>query len=236
MKQQRAPAARSKLHLAEETLASLMAEVASLALEASEGKGGAERALAAHRLKVEAAERQASDLRRAVELAERLDREASATAAARMRREQMVAFQASMQIREREMAAVLEAIATAAAAYGRFSEASLSAQIAAPTGTSVVPMTMGPEGLYGHAFGPCEQLILSELYRLAPERADGLGRFVVPFAKPFAEAVRHNPAAIPPGIDAMRAASQAILADIEKQISALDQRAMAAASAAKEAA
>jgi hypothetical protein len=70
------------------------------------------------------------------------------------------------------------------------------------------------------------RLILAELYRLAPEREDGIGRFVLPFAKPSSEQFRGNPTAIPAGIDELRAADNAIVADIAQQIEKLDEAAM----------
>ena len=66
----RAPAAREKLNSAEAVHAELETAVGTLALEASEGIAGAEKALAAHRSKIEIAERQVSEMRRAVALAE----------------------------------------------------------------------------------------------------------------------------------------------------------------------
>jgi hypothetical protein len=234
--QPRAPAARAKLEQADKVFAELSADVALLALGAAEGAPGAEKALAAHRTKIEAADRQVKELKAAVGLAERLDRQAAATGMAKIRAEQLSEFKRQMDAREKAMGKVLEAAATMAEAYGHYSEATLSAQIAAPIGTAIPPMSIGPNGLYGNAFGRCEILILSELWRLAPYRADGVGRSVLPFAKPLTPLAPGDPAALPPGIDEMRFAHEAILTDIEKQIVALDEREMAAASASKEAA
>jgi hypothetical protein len=225
----RTPAAREKLAAAEATLAGLEADVGSLALEASEGKAGAEKALAAHRARIDQAARNVDELRRAVGLAERLDREADAAGAAKMRAEQLGQFKLAMKAREEAMAAVLAAGSAMAAAYGEYSEATLRAQIAVPTGTAVPQMGIGPNALYGPAFGPCERLILAELYRLAPARADGIGRFVLPFAKPISEMLRNQPDAIAPGIGELRAANQAIMQEIEAQVSALADREMTAA-------
>jgi hypothetical protein len=227
----RAPAVRAKLDQAEEVLADLTAALASLALEASEGKRDAEKALAAHRIKIEAAERQVSELRGALVLAERLDREAAAAAGAVMHAEQFTAFKAAMLAREKAMGAVLEAAKTMAAAYGRYSEATLAAQIAAPSGTAIPQMAIGTDGLAGPTFGPCERLILAELYRLAPERGDGAGRFVLPFAKPT-NVFYPDPTAIPPALSEFIKADQIIIDHIEKQIAALDQHAMATAAEA----
>jgi hypothetical protein len=234
--QPRAPAAREKLQQAEQLAASLTADVALLALGAAEGAPGAEKALAAHRTKIEAAERQVRELTAAVGLAERLDRQAAATGMAKIRADQLAEFKKQMADREKAMAKMLEAAATMAAAYGAYSEATLAAQIAAPIGTTIPQMSIGVNGLLGNAFGHCEILIRSELWRLAPYRADGVGRFVLPFARAVTPLTPGNPNALPPGIDEMRFAHVAIITDIEKQIAALDQREMAAASASKEAA
>jgi hypothetical protein len=143
-----------------------------------------------------------------------------------MRSEQLVEFKRQFAAREKAMAAVLKAAADMAAAYGEYSEATLLSVGAVPSGTNVPPMSIGPDGLYGAAFGPCDRLILGELFRLAPGRHDGVGRFVLPFAKPPSEMVRGKPEAIPAGIDEMRAADDAIIADIAKQIEHLDEAAM----------
>ena len=225
----RAPAVREKLGRAEEVLAQLEADVAALALDASEGVAGAEKALAAHRSRIEMAERQESEMRRAVALAERLDRQANAAAGAAMRAAQMSEFTATFDEREKEMGAVLAAAAAMAKAYGRFSEATLRAAAVVPSGTSVPVMAIGPQGVYGPAFGPAGNLILAEFYRLAPERKDGVGRFLLPFCKPMSELTRLQPQAIPAGIDEFTAADKAILADIAIQIERLNGRDLDAA-------
>jgi hypothetical protein len=232
----RAPAVAVKLAEADALLSELEASVAPLALAESEGVVGAKRDLQALESKIEAAKRERHKLRSAHRHALDLDRKANASAAARMRSEQLAAFRSEMQTREKEMVAVLEAAATMAKAYGRYSESTLSAQIAVPSGTSIPPMAIGPNGLYGPAFGPCERLILAELYRLAPSRADGIGRFVLPFSKPTSEMVRLKPEAIPPGIDEFIAADEAIIRELESQVLALADREMTIASQTEKAA
>jgi hypothetical protein len=71
--------------------------------------------------------------------------------------------------------------------------------------------------------------VLAELYRLAPERQDGVGRFVFPFCKPSSEQTRGQPAAIKPGIEELVAADNAIIAEIEAQVEKLNAQAMRAA-------
>jgi hypothetical protein len=225
----RAPAARAKLDEAERELADLEASVAALALDASEGKAGAEKALGGHRSKIDQAARTVDELRRAVSLAERLDRQAAVTAAERMRGEQLAEFKKQLAARQKAMAAVLKAAADMAAAYGEFSEATLRAVVAVPMSTVVPQMAIGPNGVYGAAFGPCERLVLAELYRLAPERQDGIGRFVLPFAKPSSEQTRGEPTAIRPGIEELSAANSAIVANISEQIDKLNDQAARAA-------
>jgi hypothetical protein len=232
----RAPAVAAKLAEAEAQLLELEAAVAPLALAESEGVAGAKRDLQSIESKIEAAKRTRHQLRSAHRHALELDRKANAAAADRMRSQQMTAFKANCQAREQAMTAVLTAASAMAKAYGDYSEATLKAAISTPSGTSVPPMAIGPNGVYGPAFGPCERLILAELYRLAPERSDGIGRFVLPFARPTSEMLRHQPEAIPPGIGEFIAADQAIIRELEAQVGALADREMTIASTEKEAA
>lgn len=218
----RAPAAREKLASAETLLNALASQTGALVLEASEGGAAAEKALAAHRSKIDAAQRSVSELLQAVGFAEKQDRLASAADMARIRAAQFAEFEAAMAERKQGMAKVLAAAAAMAEAYAEYSAASLRAQIAVPSGTTVPPMMMGPEGLYGPAWGPCERLVLAEIYRLAPARQDGAGRFVVPFARPLSETVRNNPGAIPAGLDEFTRADQVIVNDIARQIERLN--------------
>ena len=225
----RAPAIAAKLEAARGVLAAHNDEVAATVLDAAEGVAGAEKRLAELRSKISTAEREVFELEKAHALAAKLDRQTAATAATRMREDQLAEFKKAMVARERPMARALELFGEAAKEYGKYSEATLSALVAVPTGTTVPVMMIGPEGSYGPAFGPCERLLLAELYRLAPEREDGIGRFVMPFAKPSNEQTRGTPETIRPGIDELLAADRAILAEIERQIEKLNKQAMAAA-------
>jgi hypothetical protein len=217
----RAPAVAEQLASVEGVLAQLESQIAQCALDESEGVSGAAAKMTALNAKVSAQRAERHKKRQAHRLALALDRKTDAAAAARMRSEQLANFKANCQAREQAMTAVLTAASAMAKAFGDFSEATLKAAISTPSGTSVPPMAIGPSGAYGPAFGPCERLVLAELYRLAPERADGIGRFVLPFAKPTSELLRHKPEAIPPGIDEFRAADQAIVREIEAQVGAL---------------
>jgi hypothetical protein len=225
----RAPAVAAKLEAARDVLRTLEQDVGQFVLDAAEGVTGAAKRLADLRTTIAAAQRDAGELEQALALAAKLDRQAAATAAAKMREEQLVAFKQHFTAREKAMAAVLKAAADMAAAYGEYSEATLQAVTAVPSGAVVPQMAIGPGGVYGAAFGPCERLILAELWRLAPDRKDGIGRFVVPFAKPASEMVRDKPEAVRPGMEELRAADQAILASVVAQIEKLDAAAMRAA-------
>ena len=222
----RAPAIAEKLEAARAMLAVHAGEVAQTVLDAAENVPGALKRLTELRTRISTGELAVAELEKAYELAARIDRQAIASAATQMRGEQLAAFSEALEQRESAMDRVLKAGAEMAAAYGEYSEATLRAASVIPSGTTVPPMAIGGEGLFGSAFGPCERLIQSELYRLAPERADGIGRFVLPFAKPPSEQFRGNHPAIPAGIDELRAADAAILVDISRQIENLDEAAM----------
>jgi hypothetical protein len=225
----RAAAVAEKLDAARASLIAHNDEVAEVVLAAAENLPGAPKRLFDLRAKISTAEREVEELTKAHALAARLDRQTAVTAATQMRGEQFAECKKQFAAREKAMAAVLKAAADMAAAYGQYSEATLLATIAAPSGTVIPAMMIGDNGSYGPVFGPCERLILAELYRCAPERSDGIGRFVVPFAKAPNEMVRGKPEAIRPGIDEMRDAHAAIIADVDRQIDKLNTAAMAAA-------
>jgi hypothetical protein len=222
----RAPAIAEKLEAARAMVAAHNGEVAQTVLDVAENVPGALKRLTELRTRISTADLAVAELEKAHALAAQIDRQAAASAATQMRGEQLVAFGEALEQREAAMDRVLQASKEMASAYGDFSEATLRAASVIPSGTVVPPMSIGGLGLYGVAFGPCERLILAELYRLAPERADGIGRFVLPFAKPPSEQFCGNHPAIPAGIDELRAADAAILADITKQIENLDEAAM----------
>ncbi|WP_426608646.1 hypothetical protein [Bradyrhizobium sp. McL0616] len=225
----RAPAIRAKLDCALGALGELEEQIAEFALEAAERKPGAADKLAGHRAKIEAAKTAADELAAALRLAERIDRQAAAAGAAQMRAEQLTEFKKEFAVREKAMAAVLDAAAAMAKAYGEYSEATLRALAATPSGTVIPTMNMGPENSYGPAFGPGERMVLAEIYRLAPERSDSIGRFVLPFAKPSSEMTRNKPEVMPAGIDELRAAHEAIIGNVARQIDRLNEQAARAA-------
>lgn len=224
----RAPAIRARLDAAELVLASHNHEVAQTALDVAENLAGAPKRLFDLRAKISTAEREVAELEKAHALAETIDRQSAVTAAANMRAEQLVEFKKQFAAREKAMALVLKAAADMAAAFGEYSEATLRAAVAVPTGTVAIAMSIGAEGHGGIAFGPADRLVLSELYRLAPERHDGIGRFVLPFAKPPNEMMRGLPTDIAPGLDELIAADAAIVANIEAQIKKLNDEDVAA--------
>lgn len=222
----RSPAVRQKLEAAQADLAALDAEVAALALDDIEEKPGARKALTAHRSNIQAAERRVDELKRALSLAERVDRVTAVYGATAMRTEQLAEFQKAFAARETAMEGVLKAAADMAAAFGALSEATLRAVVAVPTGCNVPQMAVGPNGAYGAIFGACENLILAELWRLAPDRKDGIGRWLLPFAKPVQEMVRNKPEAMPEGMAEFKASHAAIIATVSQQIENLNETAM----------
>jgi hypothetical protein len=224
----RAPAAQAKLDQIEATLKDLQAETAILSLEEFEQKPGASKALAIHRSKIEAVERQAGELQSAVNLALRLDREAIANDAAKLRGEQLAVFKAAMAGREKAMAKALDALAIFVSSYAEFSEQTLAAAQAIPGGANAPLVNMGPNNVYGASWGTCERLLLAEMYRLAPLRKDGAGRFTVPFAPPPVHSNTDH-TTLPSALDEFRKADAAVLAEIQRQVSELNQRAMIAA-------
>jgi hypothetical protein len=226
----RAPAIAEKLDAARAILAAHNGEVAQTVLDAAENVPGGTKRLCDLRANISTAELAVFELEKAYELAARIDRQADVAAATQMRDEQLVEFKKALTAREKSMGRVLELFGEAAKEYGKYSEWTLRAAVAVPSGTVVPPMMIGTtDGFAGNAFGPCERLILAELYRLAPEREDGAGRFVMPFARPPNEQTRGQPAAIKPGIDELLAADTAIIADIVTQIERLDEVAMRSA-------
>jgi hypothetical protein len=225
----RAPAIAEKLEAARGVLASYDSETAQTVLDAAENVAGAPKRLADLRSKISMAEREVFELEKAHALAAKIDRQSAVSAASRMRGEQLTEFKTQLVAREKAMAAALKAASDMAAAFGEYSESTLRAAVAVPIGTVVRQMAIGAEGFAGNAFGPCERLILAELYRLAPERQDGIGRFVLPFAKPSSEQTRGQPTAIKPGIEELLAADDAIVADIVAQIEKLNTQAQRAA-------
>jgi hypothetical protein len=230
--QPRSPAIAAKLAQAEAVLKELQQETAILSLEEFEQKPGASKALAQHRAKLEMAERQASELRAAVALADRLDREAVANASATSRHEQLASFEAAQAGRLTAMAKALDAVKVFANAYSDYSEKTLEAQISVPAGTTVPAIAMGELGSYGHVFGPCEKMILAELFRIAPERKDGIGRFLPPFVKsPIHSDTDHRK--LPSAISEFEKANAAVTQSIIAQVSQIDTREMTAASTSK---
>ena len=222
----RAPAIAEKLEAARAMLAAHNGEVAQTVLDAAENVPGATKRLTELRAHIASAERAVFELEKAHELAARIDRQADVAAVTQMRAEQLAEFKRQFAAREKAMGVVLKAAADMAAAYGEYSEATLRAAVAAPSGTVIPVMAMGENGSYGPVFGPCERLILAELYRLAPEREDGIGRFVLPFAKSPNVMLAGTPNSIRPGIDEVCDAHASIISDIVMQIEKLDEQAM----------
>jgi hypothetical protein len=214
----RAPAAREKLQQAEAILAELEADVALLALETSEGKAGAEKALASQRSKIETATRSVSELKRAVILGERLDRESAAGAAARMRTDQFGAFCKHGKERLAAAEKMFEAAAVMATAMQEYGTSTQAMVGVLPAGTALPTMAMGRISEFGGALGNLELLLSAEFWRLGAGADVPYGqRFTVPFGRqPTMGSADHRtmqPAAIVFG-----EAHAAIVAEIQGQL------------------
>lgn len=214
----RAPAARIRLEAAQTALSTLFLERDALALNSLEGKPGADKALASHRTKIEAAERDVTELNGAVNLAERLDREVDAHASIEMRGEQFALFEKAAEARVDAMAEVLAAIEKATVAYGNFVKATEQMAVALPTATALPPLHF--DGYAGHFLGNGEALIGRESFRIA-----GPGP-KPPFAKMPALSAGDNTAAMRPGIEILREAHTAALNSVKTQCERLDKDAL----------
>lgn len=225
----RSSAPRAKLDQAERTLADLQQQTNVLALEAAEGKPGADKLLAVHRGKLELAQRIVAELRGAVALAERLDREADAHAAASSRAEQLSAFKEAMADRGEAMVTMIEAAGTMAKAFGQFILASERARALVPDGTALPDIHVGQHGLCGRSFGPLDRLIAAEMWRLAPSRGEGTNAHIaLPFAAPVTEQQRFRPDAIPAALPEFQAAEAANIAAVEQQVEQINAAELAA--------
>jgi hypothetical protein len=230
----RAPAAREKLQQAEAVLAELEADVALLALEASEGKAGAEKALASQRSKIETAARSVSELTKAFALAARLDRQSDAASRAKIRESQLQAMKSYLGQRGAAMATMCAAAETMHTAYRKYLLATEKAVGVVPIGTVLPTMAFGKDGLQGIAMGDAGRLLTAEFYRLSVPDADGR-RGVLPFSAPPTNAYRDLPGSIEPALDVIKAADAAIIQSIEQQLSKIeaDEQATANSTAAE---
>lgn len=219
----RAPAARMLLEQAETVLAGLQADVAVLALEASEGKAGAEKGLAAQRSKIELAERQIGELRGAVRLAERLDREANAAGAAALRLEQLALFEGALGRRAAAGNEAIQALTKATKALGQFAAASRELADTLPTGAHLPVLSFGPDG--GAFLGDGSTLFAREAFRISGEA--GIPKPF--FARLPALTTGDDHRTMAPAVDVLKATSQHALEEIRGQVARLNGEAMAAA-------
>jgi hypothetical protein len=195
-------------------------------------RGGNDKRLAVLRRERDEARNAVEEMEAGLAVSQRLDREAVASAAAQSRSQQLSVFQKAMAGRLKAMTSALEALATFANAYGEYSQATLTAMESIPAGTIAPQIAMGPLGGYGASWSNCQRMLEAELFRIAPERADGIGRFIAPFAKaPLHSDSNHR--ALPNALDEFKRADQVVMAEISRQAAELDRRAM---NAAKEAA
>jgi hypothetical protein len=212
----RAPAARLKLEAAEQVLAGLSGEIALLSLGASEGAPGAEKALGAHRTKMESAERAVRELTAAAALAEKLDAQAAAAARAKIRADQLDRFAAQATARDKIVAEMFACLDQLAAANARYVAATSALVAAVPAGASLPVMVMGNVGELGSHYGDLAVLLGAEAFRLT---ATHRGR--LPFAK--APGLLHNnPRLVPPAADSFRACTHQVLKLVREQIAERD--------------
>jgi hypothetical protein len=227
----RAPAVVPKLEAARAALQDLEAEVGKTALEAAEDVPGAAKRLADLRSKIVAAERDAAELARAHKTALQLDRESVAADAIAMRATQLAAFRKHVAAREKFMATALEHAAGMAKTFQQFQAESEAMVSVLPSGTAFPVMTMGENGLSGNLLGGCDRLLLAEMFRIGATPDKNGRRAVLPFAKPQILQLRDEPDKIPPGLQVLQEAHDAMLREIEGQIARLDSEAMERATA-----
>jgi hypothetical protein len=220
----RAPAAAERLAAAQAMLLDLEQKLGPIALSAAEGEL-VEKKLAALEGQISAGRREVQRMESAYHSALHLDREEAAAALEHARAEQLADFRTALQAAENEMATVLEAAKTMATSYSRFSELNFLASNSVPASCRLPEMSVGKNGIYG-SFGNCEQLILAQLWLSAPARANGVGNFVLPWAK-APSLLTTDRATFAPVIDEYRAATAAIVVNIEMQIQTLNERARA---------
>jgi hypothetical protein len=190
--------------------------------------GGNDKRLTVLRRERDEARNAVEEMEAGLAVSQRRDREAIASAAATSRAEQLAVFKTAMAGRERAMAKALDALGVFARAYADYSQATLTAMESIPSGTHAPQVAMGPLGGYGSSWSNCERMLLAELFRIAPERKDGIGRLIAPFAKaPLHSDTNHR--TLPDAISEFRKADATVLAEIARQVSDLDKRAMIAA-------
>lgn len=223
-----APPVLEKLETARSGLAAIKAEQGSVALAAVQDKPGAGAAMAALIAKIGAAERDVELLELAYVTAAAQDRIGDAAGAVDMRDRQFAAFKDGAAARLEAIGEGLKHLDAFAACYSKYAIATKSMVDVLPSGTFLNHVGMGANGELGTWIGDLGALIQAEAWRLT--RPDKQGRGArLPFAKPASWMQRDNAAAIPPAIDILTQAHDAVIADVEGQVSRLNTAAMTAA-------
>jgi hypothetical protein len=212
----RAPPVAEKLAAAEAHLQDLEGHIAQVALDEAEGVSGASERMQELNAQISAARAERHKLRSAHRLAVDIDRRNEVQARTKIRSSQLSAMLAYARQRDAAVVEIFEAAKTMAAAYSKYSSATLQMVGVKPIGTQFPMMAMGPNGLCGSVIGDLERLISVELLRCSSVNSNGQ-RFAVPFAKPLDLSHRDDPEAIPPALDMFRTAQEAIIAEIKGQ-------------------
>ncbi len=229
----RAPQVAVKLEAARSALQSLESEVGQAALEATEDQPGSDQRLAGLRQQITDAERSVAELKRAHQLAQLLDREALALGAIAMRAEQLAAFKKHVTAREKHFAVALSHAAELAKAFRQFLFESEGMVSVLPSGTAFPALAVGELGLGGNLLGGCDKLLLAEMFRLGAV-PDANGRIgILPFAKPTIMTQRGQPDKIPPSLEVLQEAHDALIREIEAQVQRLDEKLRPAPAPAK---
>ena len=217
----RAPACAGKLEAARASLRGLKSEVGPARLAADEGAAPTSaKELNDLRARIADTEREVLELEEALKLALRLDQRAEFAARAKTRSQQLIAFQKHGSERVAAVRELCDASAAMAAAYQRYGIATRLMAGVLPSGTSMPPMALGPDGVLESAVGGLERLLSAELYRCSEADADGQ-RFVVPFGKP-PTLNSTDPAKCPPCAEIFAEAQQAIVTEIRGQLARME--------------
>ena len=219
-----APDAAARLAAAEAALIELDAELGPLSLAVSEGEAGAEKKLLALETRIGVAKNLRFKADRAHRHAILLDHQELAAGAAKMRAEQLAVFERAGAERVAAMTEVLELIAKASVAFGRYAAATGEMVTAVPSGTHLPVMGFG-DGTAGNFLGNCEFLIGREAFRIAA--LAGTAR--LPFAKVPPLSQGDNHLTMQPAIEVLQQAQEVVLRDVKVQIGRLNIEAMTAA-------
>jgi hypothetical protein len=216
----RAPAVAAKLETARAARAALDADLGEAALAASEGLRGADRRLADLRAQITTADRDVAELERALALALKKDHQAELGARAKIRESQLAAFTGHARARDVSVAEICDALQKLAGSYGRYINLTAKMIGAVPIGTALPVMGVGPNSMFGSAFGNLAGLLAGEAFRHVDVTSQI--RAALPFAKAPTIGLSDDPRGVPSGAEAFREATAAVLKEISEQVSKLD--------------